>query len=65
MYIFLYIFTESLFLSDPEFTENIPPEYLSHEERYTIAVKRAFNMMHKVNEDDTVQKLAGQMEGIK
>ncbi|XP_063600213.1 probable peroxisomal acyl-coenzyme A oxidase 1 [Penaeus indicus] len=56
---------EDFFLSDPEFLDPIPPEYLSHEERYSNELRKACYMIRKFNEDEKVQQIVGEMEGIR
>ncbi|KAG7175001.1 Peroxisomal acyl-coenzyme A oxidase 1-like 3, partial [Homarus americanus] len=56
---------EDLFLSDPEFLDPIRPEYMSHEDRYANELRKACHMVRKFNEDEKVQQIVGQMEGIR
>ncbi|XP_047502178.1 probable peroxisomal acyl-coenzyme A oxidase 1 [Penaeus chinensis] len=56
---------EDFFLSDPEFLDPIPPEYLSHEDRYSNELRKACYMIRKFNEDEDVQQIVGEMEGIR
>lgn len=57
--------SENLFLSDPEYLDPVRPEYLSHEERYANELRKACYMVYKFNEDEEIQQLVGQMEGIR
>ncbi|XP_069192440.1 LOW QUALITY PROTEIN: acyl-coenzyme A oxidase 1 [Procambarus clarkii] len=56
---------ENLFLSDPEFLDPIRPEYLSHEDRYANELRKACHMIRSINENEEVQQVVGQMEGIR
>ncbi|KAK7083992.1 Acyl-coenzyme A oxidase (Acyl-CoA oxidase) [Halocaridina rubra] len=56
---------EDYFLKDPEFLDPIPPEYLSHEDRYANELRKACYMIRKFNEDEEVQQVVGEMEGIR
>ncbi|KAG0719987.1 putative peroxisomal acyl-coenzyme A oxidase 1 [Chionoecetes opilio] len=56
---------EELFLSDPEFLDAVRPEYLSHEDRYANELRKACHMIGKFNNDEEIQQLVGQMEGIR
>lgn len=56
---------ENAFLSDPEYLDPIRPEYMSHEERYTNALRKACHMVGKFNNDEEIQQLVGQMEGMR
>lgn len=56
---------EKVFLSDPEFLDKIRPEYLSHEDRYANELRKACYMISKFNNDEEIQQLVGQMEGIR
>ena len=47
------------------FTDEIPPEYLSHAEKYENEIKKSAAIMKKIKEDDEVQRLVGEMEGIR
>lgn len=41
---------ESFFLSDPNFKDDVPMEYLSHKERYEHAVRKSCILFKKINE---------------
>ncbi|XP_076061823.1 acyl-CoA oxidase 1 [Oratosquilla oratoria] len=53
------------FLSDPEFEDPVRPEYLSHSDRYANELRKACYMVRKFSEDEKVQNLIGEMEGIR
>ncbi|KAK4320234.1 hypothetical protein Pmani_008885 [Petrolisthes manimaculis] len=56
---------EDIFLADPEFLDPIRPEYMSHEERYNNELRKACHMIRKFNENEDMQQLVGEMEGIR
>lgn len=43
-------FTEQFFLTDPELKDTVPNEYLSHKEKYEVAVRKACLIMKKIRE---------------
>jgi len=55
---------ENYILSDPELREEIPPEFLSHEERYATSLKLACKLVKKLDDSpigqvDTLRALIG------
>ncbi|KAB7498100.1 putative peroxisomal acyl-coenzyme A oxidase 1 [Armadillidium nasatum] len=56
---------EKYFLADPELQDKLSPDYLSHEDRYANELRKAVCVVRKLNEDENVQHLAGEMEGIR
>ncbi|CAL4062320.1 unnamed protein product, partial [Meganyctiphanes norvegica] len=55
---------EKFFLQDPEFDDPVPPDYLSYKDKYENELRKATHMIRKFQEDEEIQTLVGEMEGI-
>lgn len=60
-----FFFSEHFFLEDPAFNDPIPPDYLSYKDKYENELRKATHMIRKFQEDEEVQTLVGEMEGIR
>ena len=53
------LFAEKIFFSDPEFLDPLPPDYMSHEDRYANELRKACHMVKKLSQDEYLIGLAG------
>lgn len=51
---------ENLMCSDPVFQDEIPPEYLSHEDRYTNEVRKVTHLVKKMTDHNIPLRWVGE-----
>ncbi|KAK7073458.1 Acyl-coenzyme A oxidase (Acyl-CoA oxidase) [Halocaridina rubra] len=56
---------ENVLLKDPVLTDKISTDYMSHEERYTNAVRKTCHMMNKFRDDEELKELAAGEDGLR
>lgn len=51
--------SEDFFLNDPALKDNVPPEYISHVEKYQEAIRKSCIMFKKIREWQDMKNCGG------